>query len=77
MNKASDPVLEFLHEHEIGVPIGVLNNELNEGRGTIADALDEMLDRGFVKKDEDYSSYYRITERGRKYLDGEIDADDY
>ena len=74
MNKASDPVLEFLNEHDIGVPIGTLDNNINAARQTIDDALSELEDRGFVKRDENYSSHYRITDRGRKYLDGQIDA---
>jgi len=77
MNKASDPVLEFLDEKDIAAPIGVLDNELDVSYATIDRAVDELLDRGFVERDDEYSSFYRITERGREYLDGNVDARDY
>lgn len=77
MNKASNPVLEFLQRHGIAVPIGVLDINLDASRQTINRALEDLEERGFVERDEDYTSYYRITERGRKYLEGEIDANDY
>jgi len=77
MNKASDPVLEFLQEYNIGVPIGTIDNNLQSSRPTIAKALEELEGRGFVARDESYSSHYRITDRGRQYLAGDLDADDY
>jgi Mn-dependent DtxR family transcriptional regulator len=77
MNQASDPVLEFLREYDIGVPIGTLDNNLQSSRPTIAKALEDLEDRGFVKRDPNYSSHYRITDRGRKYLKGNIDANNY
>ena len=77
MNKASDPVLEFLQEHDIGITIGILDNNLDASKRTIGDALDELEDRGFVARDESYSSHYRITDRGRQYLAGELNANDY
>lgn len=75
MNSATDPVLEFLDEHEIAVPIGVLDNELDPGYNTIKRTLDELEDRGYIVRDDQYSSYFRIAEMGREYLDGERDAD--
>ena len=75
MNSATDPVLEFLDDHEIAVPIGVLDNELSPSYQTINDALEELEKRQFVRRDENYSSHFRIAERGRAYLAGELDAD--
>jgi DNA-binding PadR family transcriptional regulator len=74
MNSATDPVLEFLDEYDIAVPIGVLDNELSPGYRTIKRALEELEDRSYVKRDENYSSHFRITEKGREYLNGERDA---
>ena len=76
MNSATDPVLEFLEDHEIAVPIGVLDNELSPSYQTINDALEELEKRGFVRRDENYSSHFRIADRGRAYLAGELKADD-
>lgn len=75
MNTASDPVLEFLDEHDIAVPIGVLDNELGPSYRTIKRALEELEDRGYIERDDNYSSHFRITEKGREYLRGERDAD--
>lgn len=74
MNSATDPVLEFLENHNIAVPIGVLDNELDPAYQTIKRALDELEDREFVKRDQNYSSHFRITEKGQMYLDGDLDA---
>lgn len=76
MNTAIDPVLEFLDDHDVAVPIGVLDNELDPGYRTIKRGLEELEAHGFVTRDDDYTSYYRITERGRQYLAGELDASD-
>lgn len=74
MNSATDPVLEFLKDHNIAVPIGVLDNELDPAYQTIKRALDELESHGFVTRDDNYSSYFRITEEGRQYLAGDLDA---
>lgn len=74
MNSATDPVLEFLDDHDIAVPIGVLDNELSPSYQTINDALEELENRKFVRRDEDYTSHFRITKRGQEYLAGELDA---
>ncbi|WP_256394233.1 hypothetical protein [Natronoarchaeum rubrum] len=74
MNSATDPVLEFLNEYEIAVPIGVLDNELSPGYRTIKRALEELEDREYVARDENYSSYFEITDRGQAYLQGDRDA---
>jgi predicted transcriptional regulator len=75
MNIATDPVLEFLDDHKIAVPIGVLDNELEPGYRTIKRALEDLEEYEFVRRDQNYTSYFRITEKGRKYLAGELDAD--
>lgn len=74
MNTATDPVLEFLDEHNIAVPIGVLDNELDPGYRTIKRALEGLEEHEFVERDEDYTSHFRITEKGRQYLMGDLDA---
>ncbi|WP_135855212.1 phenylalanine--tRNA ligase subunit alpha [Halorussus salinus] len=74
MNSATDPVLEFLEDHDIAVPIGVLDNELDPAYQTIKRALDELEARGFIARDENYTSYFRIMERGRQYLAGDLNA---
>ena len=74
MNKACDPVLEFLADHDIAVPIGVLDNELEPSYPTIDRATTKLEERGFIEKDDQYESFWRITDRGKGYLDGDVDA---
>jgi len=76
MNVAADPILEFLDDHEIAVPKGVFDNELSVSASSIARALDDLEDYGLIERDDNFSSYYRITDLGRDYLSGKIDADD-
>lgn len=76
MNVAADPVLEFLDDHNIAVPQGVLDNELDASTSSIARALDDLEARGMIERDDNYSSYYRITDVGREYLEGQVDAND-
>ena len=75
-SSASTVTTQVLDEHDIAVPIGVLDNELDPGYRTIKRALEDLEDYGFVKRDEDYTSHFRITEKGRKYLAGDLDASD-
>ncbi|GAA0665444.1 hypothetical protein ACFQDG_02910 [Natronoarchaeum mannanilyticum] len=74
MNSATDPVLEFLDEHEIAVPIGVLDNELDPSYRTIKTALEELEERGYVERDRNYTTHFRITSRGKEYLSGDRNA---
>ncbi|WP_139326668.1 ArsR family transcriptional regulator [Natrinema saccharevitans] len=75
MNKASDPVLEFLDGHDIAVPVSVLDIELDPSRATIARALSELESHGLIETHDDYTTHYQITDLGRDYLDGKVDAD--
>ena len=74
MNIAADPILEFLDEHDIAVPKGVLDNELDVSPSSIARGLEDLEKCGLIERDDNYSSYYRITDLGRDYLDGRVDA---
>ena len=75
MVKGTDPILETLEE--LGpIPIGKIDLEVDVAKSTAARALEELEDRGYIKKNEQYASFYEITEKGRAYLAGEIDARD-
>lgn len=76
MNKASNPVLECLDEHDTALPTSVLDIELGVSRSSIARALPDLEDYGLVESHPDYSTHYRLTDLGRDYLEGKIDADD-
>ncbi|ELY80191.1 hypothetical protein C486_09305 [Natrinema gari JCM 14663] len=35
-----------------------------------------LVDHGLLERVDEDRGYYRITERGRQYLEGELDAED-
>lgn len=74
MNKASDPVLEFLDDHEIAVPTSVLDIELEASRATISRAVSDLEKYGLIEAHPEYTTHYRITKKGRAYLEGDLDA---
>lgn len=75
MVKGTDPILELLEE--MGpLPIGKLDLEVDAAKSTIARALDELEQRSYIKPNDQYTSFYEITDRGPEYLRGERDARD-
>jgi len=76
MNTASDPILEFLHEKDIAAPVSVFDIELDVSRSSITRAVPELEAHGLIEANDEYTTHYRITDRGRAYLRGEIDAND-
>lgn len=74
MNSASDPVLEFLAEHDIAAPISVFDIELEPSRATIERAIRDLVARGLIEANDEYTTHYQITDLGRAYLTGDVDA---
>ncbi|WP_394348193.1 transcriptional regulator [Salinadaptatus halalkaliphilus] len=89
MNEADDAILEYLQEletetgHRISLPptavwynlveeLGVLDRSQN----TISRRMNVLSDASLLEKTSDKRGYYRITDRGLAYLEGEIDASD-
>lgn len=82
MNRATDPVLELLAESDLALPPGAITYNLQHkladapSRSSITRAITELEDHGFIHKPLDSNTYYEITDRGRAYLEGELDASD-
>jgi DNA-binding PadR family transcriptional regulator len=80
MNSASIPVLELLDELSAPVPqatiIVVFRRRNGPSHSTITRALRPLEAHDLVKQHEEFSSLYEITDRGRAYLAGELDASD-
>lgn len=76
MNTASDPVLEFLDEMDIAAPVSVMDIDLDVSRRSISRAIPELEAHGLIEANDDYTTHYQITDLGREYLRGEIDAAD-
>ena len=74
MNTATDPVLEALDDTGWALPPKVLYYNLDLSRASVNRALKELLKRDYIDQPDDAGSYYTITEKGRAYLEGDIDA---
>ncbi|RQG95758.1 transcriptional regulator [Natrarchaeobius oligotrophus] len=89
MNQADDAILEYLQEletetgHRIALPptavwynlveeLGVLDRSQN----TISRRMNVLSDADLLEKIDEKRGYYRITDRGIAYLEGQLDADD-
>ena len=89
MNEVDDAILEYFEE--LGEPAGerielppkpVHRNlvevleVLDRDSSTVARRMVNLEERGLLEKTDEKRAYYRITDKGRAYLAGELDADD-
>jgi Fe2+ or Zn2+ uptake regulation protein len=80
MNSATDPVLEFLNEHQLALPLGPIVYNLGQAtedppsRATVHKALKQLEKYGLVRHPPSQDTYYEITSLGESYLSGEVDA---
>ena len=70
-----DEILELLDETDITLTPSVVSYNINRDRPTVNERLIELENRGFV--DRPKRGYYTITDRGRQYLAGNLDASDF
>lgn len=89
MNEVDDAILEFLQELDVdGRPVALkpgavhynLVTEfgmLNKSLSTFSRRMAKLEEVGLLEKTEDSrGSPYKITDKGRSYLSGELEADD-
>lgn len=80
MNTATDPVLELLRDSGLSLPPGAIHynisRQMDVSRASVTRAIRELQDHGLIEKAPDSKTYYEITELGKRYLDGELDASD-
>lgn len=84
MNEVDDAVLEFFEAQDQGValpPTVVWYNlhdlleVIDKSRDTVARRMRQLTDRGLLSKVSEERGYYQITQKGRDYLTGDLDAD--
>ncbi|WP_266081650.1 MarR family transcriptional regulator [Haladaptatus caseinilyticus] len=81
MNKATDPVLEILADTGYALPSGAIYYNLSHkeqtdvSRRTVLRALDPLKEHGLVRIADQTETYYEITEKGQRYLSGNLDAE--
>jgi len=87
MNEADDAILEYLQELETGMghrislpPTAVWYNLVEEldvldrSQNTISRRMNVLSDAELLEKTDEKRGYYRITDRGIAYLEGELDT---
>jgi len=74
MNQTDDRILELLRESGLELTPAALAHNLDYSRSWISRRISKMADAGLVDTAED--GYYGITDKGRAYLAGDLNADD-
>lgn len=84
-NKASEPVLELLEDvspYSLNASSILFNlqdaTDDPPGKSSIYRTLDDLVKNGYLESEEGArgSDFYSITERGRAYLEGDLDAEE-
>ena len=70
-----DRILEALATSGLVLSPAVIAFNIDKSRSEVNRRLSVLVDHGFVSKPK--RGYYKITEVGEQYLDGEIDPDNF
>jgi len=79
MTAADDRILEFLlneGNRSIVATPAVIEMNVDYQRTHVSNRLGELLDAGLVEYYDEERAAYQITDRGRAYLAGELNADE-
>lgn len=74
MTKSDDAILELLSETDIALPPAVISFNIEISHPTVRRRLPNLLNHELVRKADEDKGYYEITEKGREYLAGDLDA---
>jgi len=74
MNQTDDRILELLEESGLILSPAVMAKNLDYSRSWVSERTGKLVQSGLVEQVDD--GYYRISDRGRAYLAGELDADE-
>ena len=74
MTQGDDRILETLADSNLILSPAVIAINTEYTRNYINKRVAVLLENGLIERVQD--GYYRITEKGQKYLAGELDADD-
>jgi predicted transcriptional regulator len=74
MTKSDDAILELLLDTAIALPPAVIAFNTVVSHPTVRRRLPKLLEHGLVRKADEDKGYYEITEKGRQYLAGDLDA---
>lgn len=79
MNEKDDAILEYLEDTGVSEPPAVIHfNLTRRGPGfsirTLKRRLKRLRDLGLVQIDYEEGRYHSISDKGRSYLSGDLDA---
>lgn len=77
MTKSDPAILEFFEETGISMPPAVVSYNI-EGvsHPTVKRRLPELTEHSLLEKVDENRGYYKISDRGRAYLAGELEKED-
>ena len=89
MNELDDSILEFLAEMgspggvrvamaptPMWVNIAVIRGMTTKKQNTFSNRMNQLSTIGLLEKIDEQRGYYKITDKGLAYLDGDLDAED-
>jgi len=77
MTKSDDVILEFLDEKGIAAPPMVISFNVDGiSYPTVQRRVAELAANALLKRYDDPQGYVEITDKGRKYLRGDLDPDE-
>ena len=74
MNQTDDRILELLDESDLILTPAVMARNLDYTRNWVSRRVGKLESAGLVEPID--SGYYRISDLGRAYLAGDLDADE-
>lgn len=85
MNEVDDLILEFFEAQEpdlvlsptiVWYNLSNTKSALDKSKETVRRRMSNLPERGLLERVEEDRAYYRLTDKGRAYLAGDLDADD-
>ena len=77
MTKSDPAILEFFAETGVAMPPAVVSYNIDGvSHPTVKRRLPVLVENELLEKVDDKRGYYRITDLGREYLAGELEAED-
>ncbi|WP_135855251.1 hypothetical protein [Halorussus salinus] len=79
--KYDDPILEFLADTNAALPPAVVafnlewQNIVSPAYSTVKRRMRKLTTHGLLEKVDQEAGYYAITDKGRAYLAGDLDAE--
>ncbi len=80
MTPVDRDILELLHNdgglHELVLSPRIIAENIDWSRQTVREHVMTLREHGLVEYYDETGGIYQLSDRGRSYLEGELDADD-